>query len=481
MFDLINRYISKLAVIGINDWTDVSSVVSVVTIVGIFVGIYYYRNSIIWNRYRYLADLYYEVLKMGFENPDFCNPEKTRNYEKEWYFDYEKHKYDVFAKMCWAYLEDIYDTSLKLKLLSSKKSFMKLYAPTFEQIKKIHGTWLENNKSTFPMPGFYKFIKFNKWRDYLDSSTAEILRWNCAVYGYDETFISPLKIKKKNLLLEYIDSIKEQELIVADVGCGNGSFIANHLAPNHRFEKIYGIDFSEDMIKIATEKCKKFPNVTFHKISIKNLTSLHYDLKKDKPDIIFSINSILPSNPKDTYIMFHKIALTLKPRGKFIAVLPSFDTVEHLKEIEFKYFTELRKAERSTNISYKERIFGTMEEFYDLCKLYTKFYFKMKNGTLKMLYNNKEDYRAVLDTWKLFYRDRMMDDNKKLYADDGVNVQRFTDKNEIEQQLKKVGLKPYKGYPKKLCYPWEISKEFGYGFHPEEDMIWDWFVVAEKL
>ena len=476
----MNWLISNLAylktVFGITSWID--AVASVVIIFGIIIGGFYYLSTIKWNFYRYLADLYYEILKTGFENPEFCNPEKTRNYEKEWSSDYKKHKYDIFALMCWSYLEDIYDASLKIP--SSKKSLIKLYAPTFEQIKKIHGAWLENNKSTFPMTGFLEFIEFNKWRDYLDPSTAEIFRWNYAAYVYDEKILNPLKIKQNNHLLKYIYGIKGQKLIVADVGCGNGSFIANHLAPNHRFEKIYGIDFSDDMIKIATEKCKKFSNVAFHKMNIKNLTRLHYDLKQDKPDIIFSINSILPLNPNETDIMVREIALTLKPRGKFITVLPSFDTVEHLKEIEFKNFKTVRQAEHSENMPHKGKIISTVEGFYDFCKLYIKFYFKMKNGTLKMMYKNRKEYRAVLDTWKLFYHDRMMNDNKKLYADDGVNVQRFTDENEIKQQFKKVGLNLDEDYPKKLYYPWDMSKEFGYGFFPNEEEIWDWFVVAEK-
>lgn len=159
-------------VFGITNWID--AVTSVVIIFGIIIGVFYYLSTIKWNFYRYLADLYYEILKKGFENPDFCDPEKTRNYEREWSSNHQKYKYDIFARMCWAYLEDIYDTSLKSKLLLSKKTFIKLYAPTFEQIKIRHGTWLENNKSTFPMTGFLKFIEFNKWRDYLEIGRAHV-------------------------------------------------------------------------------------------------------------------------------------------------------------------------------------------------------------------------------------------------------------------------------------------------------------------
>jgi len=205
---IIVGYFTKIkSLIGINDWKDAASVV---TIVGIIMGVYYYHSVIKWNFYRYLADLYYEILEKGFQNPEFCDPEKTRKYETEWLSDPKKYKYDVFARMCFAYLEDIYDTASKSSLLLNKKYILKLYAPTFERIKIMHGTWFENNRSTLPMKGFFEFIHFNKWRDYLDSSEAEILRWNCLSYGYDEKILNPLQVKEDETFYYFLATMTFQ-------------------------------------------------------------------------------------------------------------------------------------------------------------------------------------------------------------------------------------------------------------------------------
>ncbi len=90
------------------------------------------------------------------------------------------------------------------------------------------------------------------------------------------------------------------------------------------------------------------------------------------------------------------------------------------------------------------------------------------------------EFRAMLDTWKLFYKDRKMNIQRRLYADDCVNVQRFIHKHDIEPLFKNAGLRLLKE-PEKFYYPWDLTREFGYGYFPREEEIWDWFVVAEKI
>ena len=476
---IVGYFTNLYSLIGINDWKDAASVV---TIAGIIVGIFYYISAIKWNSYRYLADLYYKILEKCFENPDFCDSEKTRNYKTKWQSDPEKYQYDVFARMCFAYLEDIYDTALKSSLLLNKEYILKLYAPTFERIKIMHGTWFENNRSTSSTKGFFEFIHFNKWRDYLDSSEAQILRWNYLSYGYDEKILNPLQVKKNNPLLEYISGIKEKELIVADVGCGNGSFIAKHLAPDYRFNKIYGIDFSDQMIENAIKKCEKFNDVKFCQINLKDLKPLRKELKQNKLDMIFSINSLIACDSNDIDMMLCQIALTLKSGGKFIAVLPSFDAVEHLRTLVFNEFLKDREEYFQIcfkNMSFKEKKLKEFYEFGLLSYYFIKLFWRMEYGTWKIRSMDRKEFGALLDTWKFFYQDRKMNDNKKLYADDGVNIQRFIHEDEIDHMFKKVGLKIDK--KKKLNYPWNLTKKKNYGYFPGEDEIWDWFVVAKKI
>ena len=479
---IVHANITSLKTIsGINDWIDAASVI---TIIGVIIGVFFYLSTIKWNFYQYLADLYYVILQKSFENPNYCNPEMTKDYEKEWPHNPEKHEYEIFARTCWAYLEDIYATSLKSKWLLANEDIINIYAPTFERIKTIHGAWLKNNKSIFPMKGFLEFIDSNKWRDYIDPSKAKLLRWNYASYDYDEKILNPLQVKKNNPLVKYIKEINGKELIVADVGCGPGSLISNYLESDDRFSKIYGIDYSDSMIKIAKEKCENFQKVEFLKMDVKDLAPLRKKLNLNKLDIIFSINSIFAEDPNEIDMMLCQIALTLKSGGKLIAVLPSFDTVEYLRDLELEKFKNERTEYSEIcfeNSILTKKINYYLEGFYELCKLLyyiLKFHRRMDYGAWKLISLNMKEFGALFDTWKLFYHDRKMNNRKKLYADDGVNIQRFFHDNDIKPLFEKFGLNIIEC--KKLKYPWDLAEKFGYGYFPEEKKIWDRFIVAEK-
>jgi len=64
------------------------------------------------NTYRYLADLYYEILRIGLKYPDFLDPKRTQKYKEAWPSNPKMYiKYDIYARMCWAHAEDIYAVS----------------------------------------------------------------------------------------------------------------------------------------------------------------------------------------------------------------------------------------------------------------------------------------------------------------------------------------------------------------------------------
>lgn len=428
------------------NWQTKSNIASVfvliVAAVGAIIGFYYYMQNTRWNIFKYLADLYYDALKTGLNCPDFLDPMKTQKYDEEWACNSEMYaKYNAYARMCWAHAEDIYAAIFK-------DYFRKLYAPTFERYYTLHSAWFQKNTSTFLLPGFVEFIKLNKWRNYLNKREAERLLWDNVVYDYDEKILNPMKVEKDNPMLQYLNNlskIQKEGLIVADIGCGTGSFVARlaKLKPEGLFKKIYGIDYSDNMIEIARKKCKYFKkNVEILKIDMTDLTPLRVKLEQeqygkkedDKLDRIFSINSILPRDPNDTPKMLKQIAKTLKSNGEFVAILPSFDTVEYLKHLEFIKFRTSR-GKNKENLLYRDY----PKFFY----YYLKFWWRMNSEDRKSMLKfwDRIESGARLDTWKLFYQDKKMNVRDKLYADDGVNIQRFIHKNEIEPLFKRVGLR----------------------------------------
>ena len=158
-----------------------SEVVIVFTLV---LAIITYVSNSIWNYYRYLAELYYEILKIGLEHPEFLDPEKTRNYKDAWGSDPENFfSYEAYAQICWAHAEDIYAAKF------SKIFARKLYAPSLEGYKKLHGVWLRDNASMFPMKGFREFVISLKCRDYYPDDDRIVDQF---IWG-DEFYLLPKK------------------------------------------------------------------------------------------------------------------------------------------------------------------------------------------------------------------------------------------------------------------------------------------------
>ena len=366
------------------------------------------------------------------------------------------------------------------------------------------------------LPGFVDFVKLNKWRDYLDKRAADLLRWSNVVEDYDETILNPFLPEVNNPLWDYIENNlnEAKQKVVADFGCGNGKFV-KFLCEEKKIENVYGIDYSDNMLKsakkrnkssylfsidtkfeeklnngsISEELKKEFKKNRFSlpdnasvkkeeekkwaitdekkfiirkeegKLNIykSNVTFLRMDMtrleeemgKKEeeiygKIDIAFSINSILPRNPKDTPIILHEIYNALTPGGIFIAIVPAFDTVLYLKELWYE-----RRIER-----LKERY----------------------KHSIKKLGSKLE---AIMDTRREFYKCRKLNKRKQLYADDFSNVQRFIHDNKIQDLLKDAGFELLQ--KEKVTYPWELCKKYNYDYFPGKEEIWDWFVVAEKL
>lgn len=410
----------------------------------LFVAIIAYIGNSIWNSYRYLAEVYYEILKIGMEHPEFLDPEKTRKYKEIWGPDSKIFfTYGAYAHMCWAHAVDILDAKFY------KKKLKKLYAPTFERYNTLHGVWLRDNGSTFLAKDFLKFVKSNKWRDYYpDDPAVDKLIWDNVCYYYDENVLSPLSKGVENPIFDYIAGLDKDDNIVADFGCGTGRLV--EILSKKEFNKVYGIDHSENMLRMAIKRCAS-PNVEYKNMEMTNLSELY-----EKIDIAFSINSILPRNPNDTPKMIKEIYETLKPGGRFIAILPSFDAVLYLK----KLWSEecLNKLERKRE-----------------AKLKSKFPYSIANWFKK----ERDKWEAKRETYSEF-RKRKLNKKKHLYAGDFGIVQRFICENEIQGLLGDAGFKKIL-YKDKVKYSWKLCEKYNYGHFPESDKeIWDWFVVAKK-
>ena len=279
---------------GIINWQMLPGIGPLVTssgaIIAVIIALYVYYKNKKWNTYRYLADLYYEILRRGLEQPEFLNPEYTRKYKElrasnsKMYF-----QYDAYARMCWTHAFDIHDTK------ELKKDFIDLYLPTIDGYNRLHGVWLLDHTSTFSF-NFIDFVLSYKWREYLGKYAARWVRWENVVDDFDGKILNPyFKFKDNKRLFDcigeylkaYLNDKEKDKVVVADIGCGNGKLI-ELLSENEKEKigKVYGIDFPDNMLEMAKKRCKS-SNVTFLRM---DMTKLKEEIEKIEEDIYGKID-----------------------------------------------------------------------------------------------------------------------------------------------------------------------------------------------
>ena len=107
--------------------------------------------------------------------------------------------------------------------------------------------------------------------------------------------------------------------IALDVGCGIGR-IETYLAAH--CEKLYAVDVSDEMIKLAKERLKGIDNVV---LDVVDGTSLK-QFSDNMFDFIFSLLVLQHMEKEDAYMYLEEMHRVLKPRGILYLQFPNFLT-----------------------------------------------------------------------------------------------------------------------------------------------------------
>ncbi|MDY0028655.1 MAG: class I SAM-dependent methyltransferase [Pseudobdellovibrionaceae bacterium] len=180
---------------------------------------------------------------------------------------------------------------------------------------------------------------------------------------------------------------------------------------------VFGVDLSHQALNIAAQKAQ---DVGVRFLAVHNKME---EYSAQKPfDVIVSVNSVLPHDRSSVREIFQSISRNLKPDGVFVSILPSYDTMIAM-------------------LSYHEEIM------------------------------TPEAFRDFSERWELC--------NHELAVFDENHIRQcYHTPDSIRHDLSCSGLELSQD-PQKIYYPWSLSEKFGYGFFPEKEEIWDWFVVAK--
>jgi len=207
-----------------------------------------------------------------------------------------------------------------------------------------------------------------------------------------------------------------QNVRILDVGCGPGNLLFH--VPVDRWIAVTGVDQSVESIRMATETADNL-GVMFNGWQ-GDITRLNLSTKFD---VIVCVNAILPRKRSNIQKILNTVASHKLETGKCLFILPSFDTLEHLRSL---YIAENMLLD-AANISGRMLIEKLAYVVYD----------EQGNTDCQCYHTSKSivsDFSAA-----------------------GLTISHMS----------------------KVYYPWDLSNQYEYGYFPGKEEIWDWFVVAE--
>jgi SAM-dependent methyltransferase len=146
--------------------------------------------------------------------------------------------------------------------------------------------------------------------------------WGKAAASYETEFVDPYRADVCSPLLGVLRRLADPAAgTVADLGCGIGPllpFLAEH------FRTVYAVDFAEGMLERARARCEGLANVTFLRRSLTDLAPLAGAL-----DVAVAVNSLVMPEIPDLEAALRQIRASLKPGGRFLAILPAMDAVHY--------------------------------------------------------------------------------------------------------------------------------------------------------
>jgi ubiquinone/menaquinone biosynthesis C-methylase UbiE len=100
-------------------------------------------------------------------------------------------------------------------------------------------------------------------------------------YGYKSKFTQYKILKKIDEFRRFVtENCGNDKLVIVEMGCGTGEY-TKHIAKMFPKSKIVGLDISNDILKVAKDKCKGLSNVTFM-----NKSAYDSGCKKGSVDVV---------------------------------------------------------------------------------------------------------------------------------------------------------------------------------------------------
>ncbi len=146
--------------------------------------------------------------------------------------------------------------------------------------------------------------------------------WSAIAADYEREFVDPYRADAVNPLLREVHGLPNQsEGTAADLGCGKGPLLPLLAA---KFVTVHAVDFAEQMLHHARQRCVGLNNVRFHDASLTDLRFLHGQL-----DLAVAVNSLVMPDVRDIEAVLVQVRCCLRAGGRFLGIVPAMDGVHY--------------------------------------------------------------------------------------------------------------------------------------------------------
>ncbi|MGH2911178.1 MAG: class I SAM-dependent methyltransferase [Solirubrobacteraceae bacterium] len=415
---------------GITTYTSCAAIALSLAALG--VTLYTYRGRRRDDAYEYLADIWNEIVGSALQHPRFLNVGITSQFDRVMSED-ERCQYDAYCYKTWGLIED-----MVVKSFHEDPQFKAI----LEWTVAYHLRWIELNPQFFTLDAFWESIEAVRETPqlvihYRPLPTANgDIDWDLVSSDYHHHILGPFAPEmlapddsgeiRNRLVADLRDGSRFGSLEgkkIADFGCGPGNLVS-HLPAC--IGHLVGVDLSQSALDLATREAVG-RGIAF-KACRQDLCSVSLG---SQFDLIVSVNAILPSTRTQVIEILEGIRRHLRPQGRLLAILPSYDTTLYTRELWRSHY-----ASRDGQ-AHADRVI-----------------------------------RALLDS-------KLADDELCSYAEDGQTGQCYHTPATISREFEQAGLVIER--QTKIYYPWELVRRFDYGYFPTApEEIWDWYVVAAR-
>jgi SAM-dependent methyltransferase len=218
--------------------------------------------------------------------------------------------------------------------------------------------------------------------------------WDPFSTGYTERVFSPLQFQV--VVRRIVAEVRPGRIL--DMGCGPTAFLLRKLAALPNVE-LHASDYSQRMLDAARRH--------FREGEIAFVLADHLSLPYDDAffDTVISVNSILPETRDDVGLMFAQALRVLKPGGRFVALLPAFETSLMARD-DWKMEIRIDEAEHREFDTTGWQCFYTAKDVAELMKAHKivryridRVYFDSDEAVaaIRRIYGDSLSVKALVD------------------------------------------------------------------------------------